>query len=575
MKLKKFLCLSALFLCIMGCDETGTIEIENQHDEKDPDTQQCSNDCDKGKKQCVQNTLQTCDDYNNDGCFEWGNDTVCTDKCENNECKSNAQTCTNECTKDEKQCVHNTLQTCGDYNSDGCFEWGNDTVCTDKCENNECKSNAQTCTNACTKDEKQCVQNTLQTCGDYNDDGCFEWGNDTVCPDKCENNECKSNAQTCTNACTKDEKQCVQNTLQTCGDYNSDGCFEWGYDKECLNKCENKACIDPSPACLKDVKPIEITDFSTVIKGSTKGKSNCISNYPDCFVFEGLKVLQKEKSDTSFKYYDLSGPEDYYVVNIKEPGVLAVGIKVSSHYVTAQLLKTLDANSCMMGNNESIGTHVEKGKYYIVADTMASKPGGYDYELRVTFIPDSSKCGMSQDVVKRIEEKYGCGPVSLPNTGRVPKESHCVTDHDQAIHGGDWWPTSKTMDVDKHIAYTSELYGQGIGTGTEWCSANSKGQFGHSATGVVPAEAEAWSINMLWSPKPDKGTRFLVLDPITGKTVVAAGGYETGPGACERIAGVVPETDKYLKEGSSRNAYYTIGIMKDQKLKYGPIDCSK
>ena len=77
---------------------------------------------------------------------------------------------------------------------------------------------------------------------------------------------------------------------------------------------------------------------------------------------------------------------------------------------------------------------------------------------------------------------------------------------------------------------------------------------------------------MYWvnGTKPEPGTRFLVVNPQTGKT---AAGYETGPGDANTIGGAVYEIHYTL--GTDHMSTLTYGQMKDQSLEYGPIDCTK
>lgn len=49
----------------------------------------------------------------------------------------------------------------------------------------------------------------------------------------------------CTNICAKDAKQCVGNSVQTCGDTNADGCYEWSVPAVCSNSqtCFAGVCL--------------------------------------------------------------------------------------------------------------------------------------------------------------------------------------------------------------------------------------------------------------------------------------------------------------------------------------------
>ena len=69
------------------------------------------------------------------------------------------------------------------------------------------------CSNACTSSQKVCDLDGYRVCGDYNGDGCSEWGNVVSCPGSCSNGNCATNCN-------------------TPADSNCDGCVsdigEWG-----------------------------------------------------------------------------------------------------------------------------------------------------------------------------------------------------------------------------------------------------------------------------------------------------------------------------------------------------------
>ena len=58
--------------------------------------------------------------------------------------------------------------------------------------------------------------------------------------------------------------------------------------------------------------------------------------------------------------------------------------------------------------------------------------------------------------------------------------------------------------------------------------------------------------------------------------MIAASGYETGPGSKTLMGGAVPEIHNYF--GTQHNSIMVFGELKDQNLNeddYGPIDCFK
>ncbi len=217
---------------------------------------QCKNECTAvGAKKCDLDKIVTCGDFNKDGCLAWGTPIGCAKPlvCQGGFC---ATSCKDGCTvKGAKQCdVGGGVSACDDYNKDGCLEWGTPVACGagTVCSNGLC---ALSCSNSCkTKGDVQCVPGSTtkkQTCDDYNKDGCLAWGTATDCGTTlvCSAGKC---ASSCTSTCTnKGEKKCDGNSVKTCGDYNADGCTEWGTPVACesYELCVGSICKQkPSPS---------------------------------------------------------------------------------------------------------------------------------------------------------------------------------------------------------------------------------------------------------------------------------------------------------------------------------------
>ena len=519
--------------------------------------------------------------------MEWSTTKTCADNetCQNGSC---AKTCTNACnTKGAVQCSGKNVQTCDDKNGDGCLEWSTTKTCADNenCQNGSC---VKTCTNACnTKGAVQCSGKNVQTCDDKNGDGCLEWSTTKTCADNetCQNGSC---AKTCTNVCTEKGKvQCSGNKVQQCGDYNKDGCLEWGGDRVCDYGCSKGVC-NKVPECTTTVCPILVTKFGEWISGDTSKSKNAFSKYESCHDVGKTDVTQNE-----------SGPEEYYMLNLTEPGVLVTSVKYASGIdVDVHILDSLKADSCLARGDLSTASHLGAGIHYVSVDTYngSSKAGKYD--IIFYFIPDSGKCGMAQKTMDRYNDSH---PLQMPVAGKVGRESHLVTTHDQKVHtkeeeqfpdGTGWWPQD-AYDADSikiHQEYTKLLFNKKMkefgteikyrtsGGDAKWCSVNSEGKAGHASYGKpLPPEAEAWDVNMYWkNAKPKEGTYYLVFNPTDGKAVIAAAGYETGPGAKDFMGGAVPEIHMYF--GTSNGSVMVFGELKNQshtKDDFGPIDCFK
>jgi len=93
-------------------------------------------------------------------------------------------------------------------------------------------TSASSCINECSySGQTQCNGDWLQkTCGDYNHDSCLEWSSDSYCPYRCNSATNACNPPPCTDECSLGFPQCYNNnTVETCGNYDSDSCLEWGF----------------------------------------------------------------------------------------------------------------------------------------------------------------------------------------------------------------------------------------------------------------------------------------------------------------------------------------------------------
>src|SRR5262249_32097544 len=88
------------------------------------------------------------------------------------------------------------------------------------------------CSSVCTAGAKRCSDGlTSQNGGDWNGDGCTEWGNNDYCQNYgasyvCDapTGYCVSPPPSCTSQCTNGAKRCIDGlTSQNCGDWNGDG----------------------------------------------------------------------------------------------------------------------------------------------------------------------------------------------------------------------------------------------------------------------------------------------------------------------------------------------------------------
>jgi hypothetical protein len=268
---------------------------------------------------------------------------------------------------------------------------------------------------------------------------------------------------------------------------------------------------------------------------------------------------------------DESGPEVVYRVVLPQAGFLSAAVPddVASVDIDLHILGSLDPDDCIDRGNLDVRAHVPAGTYYIVADTWAGGGAGAlagAYALDIGYlVPTPGDCSMTNDVVDRI----GGPSVSLPDSGPMVLEAHLVSDADGFASGE--WPSELWQNIPEHYA-GSFLLSQLVMTRSQSWAPQESSQFGQGSTGQpLPGLDEAWYINMMWSNRPARGTRMIVQLPGGGPAIVAAAGYETGPGNTDRLGGVTEEVHFYLGTGHLDDML--IGFAADQDLPLGPIDC--
>ncbi len=221
----------------------------------------CSDECTSGTKACESNTLMTCGDYNGDGCVEWGDPYTCPDQCQIDHCISN---CSNECPSGTRRCAGDGFQVCSDSNGDGCTEWGNTQSCgTGKVCTGDGICSDQ-CVSQCGANQHRCVpgENKYQDCV-CSDDACCDWGDPVECDagQSCSNGQCVS----CENECSPaGARQCADGTsFQVCGNIDDDPCTEWSEPSDCDQgmvcvkgtctiPCEDECSGTGARACTED-----------------------------------------------------------------------------------------------------------------------------------------------------------------------------------------------------------------------------------------------------------------------------------------------------------------------------------
>lgn len=312
------------------------------------------------------------------------------------------------------------------------------------------------------------------------------------------------------------------------------------------------------PACVGQPCPIEIPGFPYRDARDTTGAASQYDSYPAC-------APQNE-----------SGPEIAYVFRLDEPGTIMAGVTSGAGAdVDIHLLADLSAESCLRRGDIGLSAHLTPGIYYLAVDSFVSASGAVNdgpYDLFVDFFADTSPCAMRSGEIPRIGTD---DLLPMPATGRVVLEAHLMTmeEHESNLASAMTefpmgWPTSFTDRITEHYALATYAMNR-MEPWAPCCEPSN--EFGQGSTARPPAEAEAWYINMRWRTAPTRGERYIVVNPQTGEAIVAAAGYENGPGDLSRIGGACEEVHDVM--GTGHLGTLTFGSALDQQLAYGPINC--
>ncbi len=201
----------------------------------------CGNECVLGSTRCAPGGVQTCGNNDPDPCTDWGPTAPCAGDqvCSNGQC---AATCSDECPAGATRCSANGVESCGNFDADACSEWGLAAPCGagQVCSNGAC---AATCNDECVAGSVQCAGNGFQVCGEHDGDRCLDWGPVVPCQDgtSCSAGVC---SQFCTDECAVGATRCGGGGVQSCGNFDNDNCQEWGPAIPCdaAQECANGRC---------------------------------------------------------------------------------------------------------------------------------------------------------------------------------------------------------------------------------------------------------------------------------------------------------------------------------------------
>ncbi len=288
----------------------------------------------------------------------------------------------------------------------------------------------------------------------------------------------------------------------------------------------------------------------------------------------------------------LGGPEVYYRVEVKEPALLRARVdRIFGERVNVDVaLMTEDGASCVAGHDLALRERVEPGAWLVVVDTWFHEGAGIElsgsYNLEIGLEPPPGPCAMEEGhqlmLWKACSDGLDCAPegigpmgmptLAMPAEGPVVLEAHLVTDAER-FEGG--WPQNIRDGLERHFELTQRATGYVMERRGVWAPAGegiNVSRFGEGSSGeVVPVADEPWYVNMYWAFPPPRGVRMIVMNPANGKAVVAAAGYEKGPGSNTAIGGVTEEIHHHL--GTRHRSPMIVGFATDQGLPLGPIDC--
>ena len=267
---------------------------------------------------------------------------------------------------------------------------------------------------------------------------------------------------------------------------------------------------------------------------------------------------------------DESGPEWIYRVAIQETGILSVRVRDGAFTdIDIHLLTALREDACLVRNDEAFSHVVEAGTYYVVADSWVDGMGAVHlgpYTLDVTFTPlREIACDLRTEPLPRVQGDV----LTMPATGAVVLEAHLVTTAER-VDGG--WPNSANDGLVAHYALSETATGYVMRRDQVWAPFGEGGsQWGQGSAAKPPLVPEAWYVNMYWRTRPPAGRRMIIRQPQGRLAVVAAAGYETGPGSPTAIGGATEEIHDFL--GTQHRDTLTLGFAVDDTLPYGPVRC--
>ena len=146
------------------------------------------------------------------------------------------------CEPGETQCEGDGVSICEE--KEGCSVWSAPVACASEAPFCSLGACGVACVDECAAGEVRCAGPLAgQTCGDFDTDDCLDWGPALSCAGEqvCSAGRC---AAECTSECEEGALACRDGGVTSCGDLNADGCMEWSPARPCAygQSCEGGVC---------------------------------------------------------------------------------------------------------------------------------------------------------------------------------------------------------------------------------------------------------------------------------------------------------------------------------------------
>ncbi len=217
-----------------------------------PDVSVRCSACTLGATRCDGDSReQVCEDLDGDGCASWGLARACASgACADSACQ---ETCAHACAPGEAVCENGLRRACVVSPDTGCRVLSAAAECgpDQRCDDGLCVDAGAGCSDACAGDQlSECTGEGVRSCGQHDEDPCWEWSATTVCRPgtECQGGIC---VPTCQSSCADGERQCVGGGVAACGDYDGNGCLELGEPAGCGagRRCDGGQCVDAAVEC--------------------------------------------------------------------------------------------------------------------------------------------------------------------------------------------------------------------------------------------------------------------------------------------------------------------------------------